>query len=76
MKILFFISAVKHGKGGHSHSLNVISREIAKNAEVQICGIGAGRSYILEQNPYFKKDHQYEWDSRPEIPERTESSDQ
>ena len=55
MKILFFISAVKHGKGGHSHSLNVISREIAKNAEVQICGIGAGRSYILEQNPYFKK---------------------
>src|SRR5690349_18122392 len=55
MKILFFISAVGHGKGGHSNSLNVISHEIAKHHEVQICGVGPGRTLILEHNPYFNK---------------------
>jgi len=55
MKILFFISAAKYGKGGHSHSLNVLSREIAAYNEVQICGVGPGRTVVLEKNPYFNK---------------------
>ncbi len=55
MRVLFFISASGHGKGGHSHSLNMISRQIAKYAEVQIVAIGPGESKVLGSNPHFRK---------------------
>lgn len=53
MRILFFISASGHGKGGHSHSLNLISRKIADHAEVRIIALGPGKSKVLETNPHF-----------------------
>ena len=55
MKIVFFISIHRHGRGGHAHSLNHISREIGKHNEVKIISIGPGKSNIIEANPYFHK---------------------
>lgn len=55
MRILFFISVLGHGSGGHFHSLNHISREIGEKEEVQIISVGPGRSTIIEENPYFRK---------------------
>lgn len=54
MKILFFISNVGHGRGGHLHSLNTISREIGKYMDVGIVSIGNGKSPVIQGNPYFK----------------------
>jgi len=42
-----------HGRGGHFHSLNQISKEIGKQLDVRIVLIGPGKSDILESNPYF-----------------------
>lgn len=53
MKILFFISACGHGKGGHFYSLNHISRELGKRHDVKIITIGSGYSDILASNPHF-----------------------
>jgi glycosyltransferase involved in cell wall biosynthesis len=53
MKILFFISVHGHGRGGHFHSLNHISRKIGERHDVKIISFGPGRSDIIKANPYF-----------------------
>jgi glycosyltransferase involved in cell wall biosynthesis len=55
MKILFFISTPKQGKasGGHYHSLDQISRELAKVHEVNLISIGGVESPVIKNNPYF-----------------------
>lgn len=53
MRVLIFISVFGHGKGGHFHSLDHISREIRKNNEVKIITIGPGESEIIKNNPNF-----------------------
>ena len=52
-KILYLISALDEGHGGHFHSLNHISRKIGEKHEVKIISFGPGRSPVLESNPYF-----------------------
>lgn len=54
MKILFFIASYKGGQGGHYHSLDHISRQLALTNKIQILVIGSGHSPILENNPYFR----------------------
>ncbi|MRH99164.1 glycosyltransferase [Kriegella sp. EG-1] len=53
MKILYVISVLKQGKGGHYHSLNHISREVAKKQTVGLITIGRVESHIISNNPYF-----------------------
>jgi len=53
MKILFLISVYGHGRGGHFHSLNHISKKIGENNDVKIVSFGPGKSNIIESNPYF-----------------------
>lgn len=55
MKILYLITVRGHGSGGHFHSLNHISQAMAEKCEVKICTYGAGKSLVLEKNPFFKK---------------------
>lgn len=55
MRILFFISASVEGKGGHYHSLDMISTEMAKHVEVAIIGLGPGKSVVLQNNPHFRR---------------------
>ena len=44
-----------HGQGGHFHSLNHISREIAKENNIGIISIGPGFSPVVSNNPFFFK---------------------
>lgn len=53
MRILFVVAILKHGRGGHVHSLNHISREVAKDHSVNIITIGPQSSSVLEGNPWF-----------------------
>lgn len=54
MRVLFFIFVSAGGKGGHFHSLNQISLEIAKsNPSVRIITFGREKSSVLIDNPYF-----------------------
>lgn len=53
MKILFLISVYGHGRGGHFHSLNHISKKIGENSDVKIISFGPGKSNIIASNPYF-----------------------
>lgn len=55
MKILFIISILGHGRGGHAHSLNHISRKLAENNTVTIISIGPGFSKVISENPHFNK---------------------
>ena len=55
MKILYFISALGHGSGGHFHSLNHISRGMGIENNVKIVSIGPGFSPIISHNPFFDK---------------------
>lgn len=56
MKVLFFIFVSAGGKGGHFHSLNQISLEIAKsNPSIRIITFGREESPILNDNPCFYK---------------------
>lgn len=55
MKVLFVITTMGHGKGGHFHSLNHISQTLGEKMPVKIISIGPGRSDIIKQNPYFLK---------------------
>ncbi|WP_209399710.1 hypothetical protein [Pseudozobellia sp. WGM2] len=54
MKVLFIISVLKQGRGGHYHSLNHISREVGSRESVGILSLGTSKSDILINNPYFK----------------------
>ncbi len=53
MKILYFISVHGHGRGGHFHSLNHISKKIGEDHDVRIISFGPGKSDIIETNPHF-----------------------
>lgn len=53
MKILYFISVHGHGRGGHFHSLNHISKKIGEDHVVKIISFGPGKSDIIESNPHF-----------------------
>ncbi len=53
MKILFLISVMGHGRGGHAHSLDHISRQLIKSVDAKIIAIGPGDSPILRKNPIF-----------------------
>lgn len=55
MKILYFISVHGHGRGGHFHSLNHISKKIGEEHDVEIISFGPGKSGIIESNPHFHK---------------------
>ena len=59
MKIFYFISIHSHGRGGHAHSLNHISRKIGEKHDVKIMSIGPGKSDIIESNPHFRKHINY-----------------
>lgn len=55
MKILFIIAVKGHGRGGHFHSLDHISRSIGSKLSVGIISVGPGSSEIIQDNPYFLK---------------------
>ncbi|AYN68440.1 glycosyltransferase family 1 protein [Euzebyella marina] len=55
MRILFIISVLKQGKGGHYHSLHHISREIGKYEDIGIVTLGTQKSAILEKNDYMRE---------------------
>jgi glycosyltransferase involved in cell wall biosynthesis len=54
MKIFYFISVHGHGRGGHFHSLNHISKKIGEEHDVKIISFGPGKSDIIESNPHFQ----------------------
>ena len=54
MKIIYFISVHGHGRGGHFHSLNHISRVIGSEHRVKIISFGPGKSDIIASNPFFR----------------------
>jgi glycosyltransferase involved in cell wall biosynthesis len=55
MTILYTIFTRGHANGGHYHSLDQISRELAKDHTVLIVSIGSTRSPIIDSNPYFRR---------------------
>ncbi|MGI6436451.1 MAG: hypothetical protein ACOX0D_00110 [Sphaerochaeta sp.] len=55
MKILYVISVHGHGRGGHFHSLNQISKILSKHEYVRIISFGSGVSPIIEKNPNFQE---------------------
>lgn len=42
-----------HGRGGHFHSLNHISRNIGNELPIYIATIGPGNSDVIQNNPFF-----------------------
>lgn len=55
MKILFVIHSSGKASGGHYHSLDQISRNLAKSIDLEIISFGTIESPVLSYNPYFKK---------------------
>jgi len=55
MKIIYFITARGHGRGGHFHSLNHIAAAIGENTDVEIYSLGTGYSEVIAKNIYFKQ---------------------
>lgn len=53
MKVLFFISVMGHGRGGHFHSLNHIVEALSYHLDAQIVTVGKGKSHIIENNKSF-----------------------
>lgn len=53
MRVLFFISLLGHGRGGHVHSLSHISSEIAKIHDVAIISIGSGDNSTISKSPNY-----------------------
>lgn len=52
MKIFYFITTVGHGKGGHFHSLNAISNEMAIKNEVYVINIGVKPSEVFSKGNF------------------------
>ncbi len=50
LKIIFFITTVGHGKGGHFYSLKSIAEELSKENEVIIINIGKKKSPVLNNS--------------------------
>lgn len=55
MKIVFLITTVGHGKGGHFHSLNTMATELAKENEVTVFNLGVAKSEVLNEKKYNVK---------------------
>lgn len=55
MKILYFISVVSHGRGGHGHSLMHISSKMSEKHSVGVVSIGPGDSSHHQTAPEFIK---------------------
>jgi len=53
MKVLFFISVMGHGRGGHFHSLNHIAEALSEHVEALIISVGPGRSQIINNHKCF-----------------------
>lgn len=53
MNILFFIASSGNAVGGHFHSLDQISKEIARGHKVRLVSLGANPSPVISQNPHF-----------------------
>jgi len=53
MKILFFISLLTHGRGGHLYSLFHIANRIASKHEVEIVSIGPGDNTTISNHPNY-----------------------
>ncbi len=53
MKILFIISNIGNGSGGHFHSLNHISRELSKIFTCKILILGSNNSPVITGNPSY-----------------------
>ena len=47
MKVVYFITASKEGKGGHYHSLNETAKIFNKHEDIEIISIGINRSPVL-----------------------------
>lgn len=54
MRILYLIYTLGHGRGGHSHSLDHLSRELGKFMDVHILSLGPKESPVIRSNPYFR----------------------
>ncbi|MFC0604076.1 hypothetical protein [Winogradskyella pulchriflava] len=52
MKIVFLISSVGHGKGGHFHDLNTIANELGINNDVFIINLGYRKSDVFDSRNY------------------------
>ncbi|WP_299119786.1 hypothetical protein [uncultured Winogradskyella sp.] len=52
MNIVYLITTVGHGKGGHFHSLNTIANEIGKTENVFVVNIGFKPSTVLNKTNY------------------------
>ncbi|MGP4865178.1 glycosyltransferase [Psychrobacter sp. T6-5] len=48
MKVVYFITASKEGKGGHYHSLNETAKIFNKYEDIEIISIGVNRSPVLD----------------------------
>lgn len=54
MKILFLVSSLGHGRGGHIHSLNHIAGEIGKYQTIEIVSFGKDLNPVLSNNAFYK----------------------
>ncbi|MDA9309045.1 hypothetical protein N9Q21_00935 [Flavobacteriaceae bacterium] len=52
MTIVYFITTVGHGKGGHFHSLNTIANAIGSTQNVHVINIGFKPSNVLDKGNY------------------------
>jgi len=52
MTIVYFITTVGHGKGGHFHSLNTIANAVGLSEDVHVINIGFKPSDVLDKNNY------------------------
>ncbi len=53
MKVIFFISVMGHGRGGHFHSLNHISDALTQYVNSNIISVGPGKSQVISNNRSF-----------------------
>ena len=52
MTIVYFITTVGHGKGGHFHSLNTIANAIGETDNVHVVNLGVQPSEVLDKTNY------------------------
>lgn len=52
MTIVYFITTVGHGKGGHFHSLNTIANAVGLSEDVHVINIGFKPSDVLDKTNY------------------------
>ena len=52
MTIVYFITTVGHGKGGHFHSLNTIANAVGLSENVHVINIGFKPSEVLDKSNY------------------------